>query len=331
MDSRYVRGLIVSGLVGIGIGVASLTWSYALDSSEENTGESPVVREVSTRVPEEKNTIPEDVSRTLEDIVTPAIPVEEPRFIAQLPSLEGDGYIRHPVERGESYISIAKQHTGMDEGAELYGFVDDIIAENGGEQWPRYGDIVKIPIESGDASDQIPYSDMNTTQREEFLRERSSPGSHGYISEILEISDEKDIDARIPMAIASAESGFDNGAVSSMGAQSMWQLMPEYHGSHDDPMNALSAALDFFKGTYEHFSERLEDEDAALISTIAAYNVGPGRVKQWLDSGVWDGRTLDEIPRNGNDSIGYSSETRDYVRRVVLDTLQETYNVNLDL
>ena len=43
---------------------------------------------------------------------------------------------------------------------------------------------------------------------------------------------------------------------------------------------------------------------------IAAYNAGRGRVKEWMQSGLWDGReeSIEDIPYN---------ETEEYVRNVL--------------
>jgi soluble lytic murein transglycosylase len=50
--------------------------------------------------------------------------------------------------------------------------------------------------------------------------------------------------------------------------------------------------------------------DGNLIISLAAYNAGPGKVRQWLQKGVWNGeeQTIRDIPYG---------ETRHYVQRVM--------------
>ena len=272
-------------------------------------------------------------SRTNLDLNDYLVPVPELDFLAQLPSREGDGFVRHPVSNGETYISIAMKHTGLPESSELYNIVNEIIAMDNNRRWPNFGDVLKLPFSSENIEDVLPYSELNEDQREFFLQSRTTPASHDYISDIIEISEKYGIDARIPMAIASVESGFDNTRISGMGAQTMFQLMPNYHGTFDNHMDALKASLDYFKHDLYNRFLRLHngDETSALISSVAAYNVGPTRVSNWIESGLWDGRTIDQIPRNGDDNIGYSTETRKYTDDVINKILIDLYNVDLDI
>ena len=315
---KYVTGSIFAA------SVASLSFVYGMgigESPELIDAEKPAVAIESHYAPQPSHG-PE--INSIEDIIEDVPELTDNKnktYIAELPSREGDGYIRHPVERGESLWGIANRYVGIE--------IDDIRKANGGLARLDYADIIKIPKQSENPVDSMRYEDMNREQREDFLRDRSSPGSHEYISDILEISENHGIDARIPMAIASAESGFDNGAVSSMGAQTMWQLIPKYHGRFENPMEALPVALGFFNSLYERFMDIHDDETSALISSIAAYNVGPNRVRGWIENGQWDGRTIEGIPRNGHQGIGFSNETRNYVDRVVNDTLVRLYNYNL--
>ena len=315
---KYVTGSIFAA------SVASLSFVYGMgigESPELIDAEKPTVAIESHYAPQPTHGSEvfslEDI---IEDAPKPTGNQDKP-YLAELPSREGDGYIRHPVERGETLWGIANGYAGIE--------IDEIREANGGLARLDYADIITIPKRSDDSIDSMRYEDMDRSQREEFLRNRSSPGSHEYISDILEISENNGIDARIPLAIASAESGFDNGAVSSMGAQTMWQLIPKYHGHFEDPMEALPVALGFFNSIYERFMDIHDDETSALISSIAAYNVGPNRVRGWIENGQWDGRTVEGIPRNGHQGIGFSNETRNYVDRVVNETMVDLYNYNL--
>jgi len=53
----------------------------------------------------------------------------------------------------------------------------------------------------------------------------------------------------------------------------------------------------------------LHREFGSPVMALAAYNGGRGRVRRWLEEGIWDGRehTISSIPYK---------ETRDFIRRV---------------
>jgi soluble lytic murein transglycosylase len=127
-------------------------------------------------------------------------------------------------------------------------------------------------------------------------------------------------------AIVRQESAFETDAVSRSGALGLMQLMPATASAV-----AVKAQLPFSlpaltaDGSYNitlgraYLEQLLDDFGGSYALAIAAYNAGPGRVRQWLqDFGD---------PRGG--SIGMVdwielipiAETRSYVERV-LETLQ---------
>lgn len=133
-------------------------------------------------------------------------------------------------------------------------------------------------------------------------------------------------------AITRQESLFNPLAESSAGARGMMQLLPStaretarkndiaYHTSHlDSPMHNLRLGSTYLASMINHF-------DGSYILAIAAYNAGPGRVRQWVADYGRPGRTpeaaIDWIER-----IPYS-ETRNYVQRA-LENLQ-VYRAVLD-
>ena len=166
------------------------------------------------------------------------------------------------------------------------------------------------------------YSSLSFDEKIDFFMDRTVSNAEPYIEDIVRTSEEMGIDARLPMAIASIESQFISRARSSVGARGIWQLMPQYHNVSDDEIENLGIVINLVTNMYNRFLNFHEDEKKAIISTIAGYNVGPNRVMEHLVNGVWDGYTVTEIPRNGNPRIGYSNETRNYVRKV-LDKLRE--------
>jgi soluble lytic murein transglycosylase len=127
-------------------------------------------------------------------------------------------------------------------------------------------------------------------------------------------------------AVARQESGFDTAAVSPAGARGLMQLMPAtakqtareaglaYSPARltDDPAyNATVGA--------SHLKHLIATFDGSYIMTFAAYNAGPRRVRQWVET-FGDPRDGNVDPIDWVERIPFS-ETRNYVQRV-LENLQ---------
>lgn len=127
-----------------------------------------------------------------------------------------------------------------------------------------------------------------------------------------------DLDPLLIAAIIRVESNYKAQAVSPKGAVGIMQIMPdtaEWIIQQGDfgRMSAKQAGTDVHAGItlgawYVKELHRLFDGD--LTKALAAYNAGPGKVRQWLDEGRWDGTEakLSDIPYG---------ETRHYVQRVL--------------
>jgi soluble lytic murein transglycosylase len=118
-------------------------------------------------------------------------------------------------------------------------------------------------------------------------------------------------------AIIRTESNFRANAKSGRGATGIMQIMP-------DTMEWIALKGKFKNVTTERL---LADPELAIamgtwylhwlntefngntVVVTAAYNAGHNKVKQWLDSGIWDGRL------ETADNIEYE-ETRNYVKKV---------------
>jgi soluble lytic murein transglycosylase len=127
-------------------------------------------------------------------------------------------------------------------------------------------------------------------------------------------------------AIVRQESAFAPDAKSGVGARGLMQLMPGTAKNVADklqmPYSADRLSAD---GLYnltlgQSYLERLiEDFGGSYPLAIAAYNAGPGRVRQWLrEFGDPRGRDLDMV--DWVEMIPFN-ETRTYVQRV-LENLQ---------
>jgi soluble lytic murein transglycosylase len=118
-------------------------------------------------------------------------------------------------------------------------------------------------------------------------------------------------------AIIRQESLYDPLAVSGAGALGLMQILPatlrrivREEGLAPLPSEALfRPALNLALGS-GFFADRLEEFDYRLLPTLAAYNAGEGKARQWLEAADGDS---DEV---FVECIGYP-ETQGYVRRIV--------------
>lgn len=128
------------------------------------------------------------------------------------------------------------------------------------------------------------------------------------------------------LAIVRTESAFDQEAMSGAGARGLMQLMP---GTAQliARQQQLPYSLDRLTsdGVYNltlgraYIEKLLEDFGGSYPLAIAAYNAGPGRIRQWLhDYGDPRGREIDMV--DWIEAIPFS-ETRLYTQRV-LESLQ---------
>jgi soluble lytic murein transglycosylase len=127
-------------------------------------------------------------------------------------------------------------------------------------------------------------------------------------------------------AVARQESSFNNAAVSPAGARGLMQLMPAtakqtareaglaYSPARltDDPAYNVTMGAALLRQLIATF-------DGSYIMTLAAYNAGPRRVRQWVGT-FGDPRDKDVDPIDWIERIPFS-ETRNYVQRV-LENLQ---------
>ena len=125
------------------------------------------------------------------------------------------------------------------------------------------------------------------------------------------------VDPLLVSAVIRVESKFNPQAVSQKGAAGLMQIMPATGEWAAEQMNItgfdsaqlFDPKINIRIGTWYISNLQKEFEKNDLL-VIAAYNGGRGKVNQWLEQGVWDGReeTLSDIP---------FPETRQYVRKVL--------------
>jgi soluble lytic murein transglycosylase len=139
----------------------------------------------------------------------------------------------------------------------------------------------------------------------------------GWRSALEAAASRATIDPMLVAAVAREESSFHPKARSPVGARGLMQLMPdtarpmarqrglEFRGGDvlDDPTANLDMGASYLAGLVRQFGEpRL---------AVAAYNAGPGRVRQWLAAGRSDDMEawVELVPFD---------ETRGFVKRVML-------------
>ncbi|BBI34919.1 lytic transglycosylase domain-containing protein [Cohnella abietis] len=139
-----------------------------------------------------------------------------------------------------------------------------------------------------------------------------------YKEEIKQSATKYELDPLLIAAIIRVESNFKLDAVSRKGAIGIMQIMPataEWILKQDDFGNMMAsnagkeANTGISLGSW-YVKDLKRQFDGKLIVSLAAYNAGPGKVRQWLEKGVWNGeeQTLKDIPYG---------ETRHYVQRVM--------------
>lgn len=130
------------------------------------------------------------------------------------------------------------------------------------------------------------------------------------------------IDPALAYAIIRQESQFDSRAVSPAGARGLMQLMP---ATADEVAGKLGLSNSSDKLTSDplhnmrlgstYLAQMIQGQGGSYVRAVAAYNAGPGRVRQWVaamgdphDPSIDIVDWIEEIP---------FSETRNYVQRVL--------------
>ena len=126
----------------------------------------------------------------------------------------------------------------------------------------------------------------------------------------------------LALAIARQESEFNPAAVSAAGARGLMQLMPataeEVSGKIGVPYEPARLTADPLYNAQlgtAYLARMLRAYDGSFVLTAAAYNAGPGRVRDWLAANG-DPRDPDVDAVAWIEAIPFE-ETRNYVMRVL--------------
>ncbi|MDN5348263.1 MAG: soluble lytic murein transglycosylase [Clostridia bacterium] len=139
-----------------------------------------------------------------------------------------------------------------------------------------------------------------------------------YSQIIFSVARQSRLDPLLVAAVIRVESKFYPWAKSERGALGLMQLMPEtarwvaeMQGLKYEGEKLMEPEYNLKLGCW--YLAHLRDEFGGdLVPALAAYNGGRGRIRTWLNEGIWDGSldTLDRIPY---------AETREFVKRVIYD------------
>ena len=124
------------------------------------------------------------------------------------------------------------------------------------------------------------------------------------------------------MGIARQESEFNTSTLSGAGARGVLQVMPvtarhicrDYRVKCDIPRLQSDAAYNTMIAS-AYVGDRMAEYAGSYIMTLAGYNAGPGRVRQWVRE-FGDPRSPDVDPIDWIERIPFE-ETREYVKKVL--------------
>lgn len=138
-----------------------------------------------------------------------------------------------------------------------------------------------------------------------------------YRDKILTYAVDRQLDPNLVAAVIYVESGFKPDVISKKGARGLMQVMPETADWVAQQIGAPKVTLENLMeeetniklGTW-YLRYLLDQFNQDLVQTLAAYNAGLNRIKEWQGSGTWNGRL------SGLQQIPYP-ETRVYVAKVL--------------
>ncbi len=130
------------------------------------------------------------------------------------------------------------------------------------------------------------------------------------------------IDPALLNALTRQESDFHTGSVSRVGARGLMQLMPQtaklvaaaHKIKYEAPRLVSDPSYNVTLGS-AFLSELISGYDGSYVLALAAYNAGPGRVKQWIKD-IGDPRNKASDPVDWIERIPFA-ETRIYIQRIL--------------
>ncbi|MEG1254568.1 lytic transglycosylase domain-containing protein [Clostridium sp.] len=137
-----------------------------------------------------------------------------------------------------------------------------------------------------------------------------------YKKNIIEYSQEYNVDPNLVAAVINTESKFLMDANSSKGAVGLMQIMPETGKWIGENLEIENFTTDMIRDPVVnirmgcwYLNKLSEDFNGEYTLILASYNGGPGNVTKWLEDEKYsnDGESLHDIP---------FKETKNYVKKV---------------
>lgn len=138
---------------------------------------------------------------------------------------------------------------------------------------------------------------MNTNKLVDYVKNTISSGNVSIDQAVDEASKKYGVDKKLIMSVIKQESDFDPNSTSGAGAEGLMQLMPGT-ASELGVTNAYDVSQNVDGGT--KYLKELLDKFSDMRLAVAAYNAGPGAVKN-------SGDNISRLP----------SETQNYVSKVL--------------
>lgn len=108
----------------------------------------------------------------------------------------------------------------------------------------------------------------------------ASSGTHSEVANLIQTTAAKyNLDPKLAMAVATAESGLEPQAVSPAGAMGVMQLMPET--AHSLGVQNITDPKENIEGGVRYLRQLLNTFNGDPVKAVAAYNAGPEAVKQY--------------------------------------------------
>jgi soluble lytic murein transglycosylase len=137
-----------------------------------------------------------------------------------------------------------------------------------------------------------------------------------YWQTVSEVSDALQLDPLLLLSVIREESRFQSDALSPAGAIGLMQLMPQtakraalHERIEINGRESISVVENNIRLGSRYLSQLVE-EFGSVPASLAAYNAGEQRVRQWREAGNFasDDEFVEDIPYQ---------ETRDYVKRIL--------------
>lgn len=227
----------------------------------------------------------------LEEAKEEKIAIENSRFNSEYEKLSA----LHKVDREirKYSLEVGKSVTAQKELTKLFGQFNDIIVNsnlngtlnrinsgNGNISLSKDGNISPSKDDNGNISLSKDDNDFKykADQSVKVLESLAPNGLEWVVDEIVNQAIANDVEPALAVAFAKIESGFDQSAISPVGAIGIGQLMPDTAAGlgvnpYDWKQNILGM-IKYIKKLWETF-------DGDIAKVIAAYNAGPAAVKSY--------------------------------------------------